>query len=62
VERLEALRREYNETIMKLAHPLSLADLQQLRERRQAILGEARVLAESLKLTGPQWFSIGSSK
>jgi hypothetical protein len=57
MERLETLHREYEENSKLLSNPLDLADFQQLKERRQAILSEARVLAQTLNIIGWQWFS-----
>jgi hypothetical protein len=58
MEQLKSLEREYDENEKRLAHPLDFADLQQLRERRQVILREARLLAKTLDLSEPQWFSL----
>ena len=55
---LESLQREYDETTKRLAHPLDLADFQQLKDRRQVVLQEAELLAKTLNLSGPQWFSV----
>ena len=57
MERLKYLCREYEENAKLLSHPFDLADLLQLKERRQAILREARALAKTLKISEPQWFS-----
>jgi hypothetical protein len=58
MERLNNLQREFEENTNQLANPLNFADLEQLRERRKAILREALSLAEELEISGPQWFSI----
>jgi hypothetical protein len=58
MERLKALKLEFDENTKQLSSPYSLADLEQLRKRRRAILLEAQLLAETLNLSGPQWFSI----
>jgi hypothetical protein len=58
MERLSLLQREYDENAVQLANPLDLADLERLKERRQAILREARLLAQELRISGPQWFSL----
>jgi hypothetical protein len=57
MERLERLQREYDENTKQLLHPFDLAELQQLKERRRAILQEAKKLAKTLNLSEPQWFS-----
>ena len=57
MERLKNLYREYEENAKLLSNPLDLADLQQLKERWQAILREARALAKTLNISEPQWFS-----
>jgi hypothetical protein len=58
MERLDGLKREYEENARRLAHPLDLAELEQLKERREAILREARILAREMGISGTQWFSI----
>jgi cell shape-determining protein MreC len=58
MERLKYLYREYEENQKLLSHPFDLADLEQLKECRRAILREARALAKTLKISEPQWFSI----
>jgi hypothetical protein len=60
MERLSLLQREYDENAVQLANPLDLADLERLKERRQAILREARLLAQELRISGPQWFSLAA--
>jgi hypothetical protein len=57
MERLKYLYREYEENAKLLSNPLDLADLQQLKECRRAILREARALAKTLNISEPQWFS-----
>jgi hypothetical protein len=59
MERLNNLQREFEENAKQLDNPLDFADLEQLKERRKAILREALLLAEELEISGPQWFSIG---
>jgi hypothetical protein len=58
MKRLNKLQREFEENAKQLTNPIDLADLQQLKERRDSILREARSLAQELKISGPQWFSI----
>jgi hypothetical protein len=58
MQRLSLLRREYDENAVQLANPLDLADLERLKERRQVILREARLLAQELRISEPQWFSL----
>jgi hypothetical protein len=58
MERLSLLQREYDENAVQLANPLDLADLERLKERRQVILREARLLAQELRISEPQWFSL----
>lgn len=58
MERLRTLYREYEENTNFLSNPLDLADLQRLKERRQAILREAQALAQVLNISEPQWFSL----
>jgi hypothetical protein len=53
------LQREYEENAKQLTNPMDLADLQHLKERREIILREARMLAQELEISEPQWFSIG---
>ena len=57
MERLKYLYREYEENAILLSNPLDLADLQRLKECRQAILREARALAKTLNISEPQCFS-----
>jgi hypothetical protein len=57
MERLSRLQSEYEENTELLAHPIDLTELEQLNERRLAILREARKLAKTLKISEPQWFS-----
>jgi hypothetical protein len=59
MERLNNLQREYEENAKQLTNPIDLADLQHLKERREIILREARMLAQELEISEPQWFSIG---
>jgi len=56
--RLSPLQREYDENAVLLANPLNLADFERLKERRQALLREARMLAQSLNILEPQWFTV----
>jgi len=58
MERLSLLQREYDENAVLLANPLNLADFERLKERRQALLREARMLAQSLNILEPQWFTV----
>jgi hypothetical protein len=58
MERLSLLQREYDENAVLLANPLDLADFERLKERRQALLREARMLAQSLNILEPQWFTV----
>lgn len=58
MEKLQSLQREYGENTIQLANPIDLADLERLKERRQVILREAKLLAETLNLSVPQWFSV----
>jgi uncharacterized membrane protein (DUF106 family) len=58
VQRLKSLQREYNENARQLGHPIDLADLERLKERREAILREARELAQTLNISEPQWYSL----
>ena len=57
VERLTQLQGEYEETVKSLRFPMTVEELYQLKCRREAILGEARTLGDSLNLAGDQWFS-----
>jgi hypothetical protein len=45
MERLNRLQREYDEIAVQLANPLDLADFERLKERRQAIVHEAQMVA-----------------
>jgi hypothetical protein len=56
MERLNSLRREFEQTIRLLEFPFSFEDFDQLKERRDAIRREARALATKLNLAGPFWF------
>jgi hypothetical protein len=58
MERLSLLQREYDENAVLLANPLDLAEFERLKERRQALLREARMLAQSLNILEPQWFTV----
>ena len=58
MDRLKSLQREYEKNAKQLDHPLDLAELQQLKERRRVILAEARLLAKTMNLSGPQRFSL----
>lgn len=55
MEQLKSLQREYDENATRLAHPLDIAEPEQLKERRQVILRETRALAQEMNVPGPQW-------
>jgi hypothetical protein len=59
MEQLDQLQREYAKTLKNLAFPLSVVDYEDLKERREAILKEARALARSLHMPGIHWFNSG---
>jgi hypothetical protein len=59
MERLNSLQREFEENAKQLANPVDFADLEHLKERREVILREARLVAQELEISGPHWFSIG---
>lgn len=56
MERLNSLRREFEQAIRFLEFPFSFEDFDQLKERRDAILREAKALAKKLSLPRPLWF------
>ena len=58
MERLRSLQREYEENARQLSHPIDIADLERLKERREIILREARQLARTLNISEPKWFSL----
>ena len=58
MERLNELRQEYERTKLALNFPIDLVDRQRHRERRNAILLEARALGASLNLSGEHWFNV----
>ena len=58
MERLSLLQREYDENAVLLANPLDLAEFERLKERRQALLREARMLAQSLNILEPLLFTV----
>lgn len=53
LERLNGLQREYNEITVHMTHPFDLADFEELKERRQTILYEARKIARMLNISEP---------
>jgi hypothetical protein len=55
VDRLGKLQTEYEEITRKLALPFSFEEYQQFRDRRKALLIEARELAVSLSIPEPDW-------
>ena len=57
MERLNALRQEFEKTNRELEFPINFQDLDQLRERRDTIRREAQELAKKLNLLGPFWFN-----
>jgi hypothetical protein len=57
LERLTQLQGEYEETVKSLRFPMTVEEHYQLKFRREAILGKARTLGDSLNLAGDQWFS-----
>lgn len=57
VERLDQLQREYDEIKNNLATPFSYEEYQQFRDRRKAILEEARKLIGSLGISEPRWLA-----
>jgi hypothetical protein len=57
MERLAHLRREYEETRRALAFPFNLEERERLKQRSEAILKEAKMLAETLNLSEIHWFS-----
>jgi len=57
MDRLKELRKQYQEAGKGLAFPLSIEDRRELAERRQAILREAQLLAETLNFQGTFWFN-----
>jgi hypothetical protein len=59
-ERLNSLHSEYDEITVYMAHPFDLTDFEMLKERRQAVLHEARKLARMLNMSEPQWFSLSN--
>jgi hypothetical protein len=58
LEHLKSLQREYDENAKQLAHPFDLAEFEQLKERREIILYEARALARTLNISEPRWLSL----
>lgn len=56
MDRLNSLRREFEQTMRLLEFPFSFEDFDQLKERREAIRREAKALAKILNLAGPFWF------
>ena len=57
MERLNQLRKEYEQTKRVLNFPFDIAERQRQVERRIVILTEARTLAASLGITGEHWFN-----
>ena len=57
MDRLRILQSEYDKNADFLAHPIDVVDLEQLKQRRIAILQEARKLAKTLNISQPQGFS-----
>ena len=57
MERLNQLKREFEQTRTVLEFPFSIEERQRHTERRNAILREAKVLAASLNVTGEHWFN-----
>ena len=57
MKKLTHLQREYLETKKRLAFPLSLDDLDQLKERSKIIRAEAKALAERLSIPEPGWIT-----
>lgn len=56
MDRFNQLRQEYALVEKSLAYPYSLADFEELLERREAIRTEARSLAQQLNID-PPWFA-----
>jgi hypothetical protein len=53
LERLNGLHSEYDEITVYMAHPFYLTDFEMLKQRRQAVLHEARKLAGMLSMSEP---------
>jgi hypothetical protein len=53
--RLNELRAEYEKITDDLRHPFTFQEYQQFRDRRKALLIEARELAVSLNVQEPHW-------
>jgi hypothetical protein len=60
VERVNELEREFKIVNHHLAHPFDLADHAYLKERRAAIIQEARDIIRSINATEPDWCLTGS--
>ena len=50
MDRLNQLRAEYEDNAKKMRYPFSVSDYIELKERRAAILEEARTLATNVQL------------
>jgi hypothetical protein len=59
VERVNELEREFKIVNQQLAHPFDLADHSQLKERRAAIIQEAREIIRGINATEPDWCRTG---
>jgi hypothetical protein len=55
IERVSELEREFKTVNHHIAHPFDLADHAQLKERRAAIVREARDIVRSMNATEPDW-------
>ena len=56
MEQLSNLATEYEAIMKAFAFPFNTKERQQLKDRREAILVEARLLAQSLNVVGTNWF------
>jgi len=58
MDRLAELQSEDELTTRLMAYPLDIAEYFRLKERRQAMLREARQIVQSLNDSEPQWLSL----
>jgi hypothetical protein len=55
IERVNELEREFEIVNHRIAHPFDLADHSLLKERRAAIVREAREIIRNINATEPDW-------
>jgi hypothetical protein len=55
LDRVNELEREFKTVNQQIAHPFDLTDDAQLKERRAAIINEARDIIRRINATEPEW-------